>query len=338
MKASLENPIYTVYLVVKDTKYNLTPAITEIQMSNQDKQVANCVTLGVVNFRASTGKTLCDIIEPRQRVFIYANDGKKKDEVFRGWTWTKIHDSDLESSVLTIKCYDNLIYLQESEDSLYFSKGKNTKSVISEICKKWGISLNYSYSTITHDKLVLRGTLTDILMSDILEKVKKKTGKRYVIISQKDVMYISGVGTNTTVYEISKKNNATKIRFEKTMDGMVTQVKILGSASKDSDKVPVVATIKGDTAKYGTLQKLQNKDKDTSLADAKKEANTTISEHGKPEQKYEIEAADIPWILKGDKVYVHAGHVTKKNLIAIGIERNISNSKKTMTLTCIDEK
>lgn len=336
MAASLKDPIYTVYLIDGSTKYNITPAVIDISTSNQDQQVAQCVTINLANIKATKDKKMASLIKVRKRIQMYANDGTQKAEVFRGWIWTRYPQAEVDSDIVNIKCYDNLIYLQESEDSLYFSKGKKTKSVMSTICKKWGIKLNYTYSSITHGKLVLRGNLTDIFMSDILDKTKRKSGKKYVILSQKDTMYVMPVGTNKKVYEITKKNNAVTARAEETMDGMVTKVKILGQAQKNTQKLPVVTTVKGNTSKYGTLQKLQDKDKDTSKAAAVKEAKYTIKEHGKPKKEYIVEASDIPWIKKGDKVYVNAGSISKKYLIVKGIERDISNQKKIMTLTLQD--
>lgn len=337
MAASQENPVYTVYLVDGNNKYNITPAVVSIGTSNQEKQLAQSVDLTLLNIKTSTGKTLCELLTVRRRVFVYADDGEKKDEVFRGWTWTRYHQSTLEESALKIKCYDNLIYLQESESSYYYSKGKSTKAVMKDIANNWGIKIKYSYSSITNPKLVLRGTLSDMIISDILNPVKNRTGTKYTIYSQKDVMYVAPVGSNTKIYKIESKNNAVEVKSEKTMDGMVTKVKILGSAEK-SGKVPVAATVKGDTKKYGTLQKIITKDSDDSLSDAKKEANAIIQVSGKPFEESYVTAPDIPWIKKGDMVYVNAGHISKKELIVAGIERDISNKKKVMTLTLTKPK
>ena len=335
MTASLENPVYTVYVIDGKTKYNISPAVIDISLSNQEKQVAQCATINIQNAKFKD-KSLSSILKVRLRVMIYANDGTTKAEVFRGWIWTKYHQAEIDTKTITLKCYDNLIYLQESEDSLYFSKGKNTKSVMSTICNKWGITLNYSYSTITHPKLVLRGTLTDIFMSDILDPVKERTGNKYVITSQKDVMYVKPVGSNKKVYKIEKKNNAIGTRVEQTMDGMVTKVVILGKAEEKTDKMPVVATVTGNTSTYGTLQKLIDKDTDASLAEAKKEAQNIINEQGKPTKVYQVKTTDIPWIQKGDLVHVTAGGIDA-DLIAVSIERDISNEAKSMTLTLSKE-
>lgn len=332
MKAAYDNPIYTVYLVIGGDKYNITPAVMSLDFSSQEQQIAASVTITTANIKVGNSY-LSTMLKVRQRVFIYANDGSQNKEVFRGWTWTKYYESENESKEIRVKCYDNLIYLQESEDSFYFTNGTQTKSIMTSICSEWGISLNYNYESISHDKLALRGTLSDMIMSDILDVVKKRSGKKYVITSQQDVMTVSEVGTNTKVYSLTAKNNATLTRSETTMDGMVTQVKILGDAEKDSEKIPVLETVKGNTSTYGTLQKLQDKNSDTSLADAKTEAQNTINDDGTPKKEYYVDAIDIPWILKGDKVYVNAGDIKQKNLIVTGIDRDISNKKKRMSLT-----
>ena len=336
MKAAYDNPIYTVYLVIGTTKYNITPAVMRLDFTNQEMQIAAAWTIYAANIKVGNSY-LSTLLQVRQRVFIYANDGSQNKEVFRGWTWTKFYESENQSKEIRIKCYDNLIYLQESEDSFYFTDGTQTSSVMSSICSEWGITLSYNYSSISHEKLALRGTLSDMITSDILDAVKKRTGTKYVITSQQDVMTVSPVGSNKTVYSLTHKNNATLTRSETTMDGMTTQVKILGDAEKNSEKLPVLATVKGNTATYGTLQKLQDKGTDTSLADAQTEAQNTINEDGKPKKEYYVDAIDIPWIQKGDKVYVNAGDMKDRTLIVMGIDRDISNKRKQMNLTLQDQ-
>ena len=336
MKASKDNPIYTVYLVIGSTQYNITPAVMSLDGSSQEQQIAASYTIYAANIKVGNSY-LSTMLTVRQRVFIFADDGSQNKEVFRVWTWTKFYESENDSKEIRVKCYDNLIYLQESEESFYFTDGTQTSAIMSSICGEWGITLNYNYSSISHEKLALRGTLSDMIISDVLDTVKKRTGTKYVITSQQDVMTVSPVGSNTTVYSITAKNNAALTRSETTMDGMVTQVKILGDAEKDSEKIPVLATVSGNTSRYGTLQKLQDKDTDTSLADAQKEAQTTIDEDGTPKKEYYVDAIDIPWIQKGDKVYVNAGDIKNKTLIVAGIDREISSKRKKMSLTLNDQ-
>lgn len=331
MAASIAAPEYTVYLVSGSNKYNLTPAVISIELYESEKQISQSATIQLANILVD-GKWLAGIINARDRVYIYANDGTTKDEVFRGFAWSRPYHSSLDDRDLQLKCYDHLIYLQESEASEYFSAGKTTKDIFSKICGNWGVKLSYSYSSITHAKLPLRGTLADILTSDVLDIVKDRVGKDYVIISDKDTMHVKPVGQNTTIYRIEAGRNAISTSTEWTMDGMITKVVIVGKAD-DNDRRPVEATVSGNTSKYGTLQKTIDRDENTTVAAAKKEAQNILNKDGKPKWEYEVRAPVIPWIRKGDKVYVNAGDISKKHLIVKEITRNISNSKREMTLS-----
>lgn len=333
MKASQDNPIYTVYVVSGGVKYNVTNALEAIDLGEPDRQIAGTATVDIADVEVS-GKRLSTIIKVRDRVYIHANDGKQNDEVFRGYVWTLPWGLSLGSSPISIKCYDNLIYFQESEDSKYFSSGKKSKDIVSSLCKDWGVSVTYDYKSITHSKLALRGILSDLITSDILDKVKDQTGQKYVIRSIKDAIHIKTVGTNSTIYTLQAGKNLIEVKGTTTMDGMVTKVVILGKAD-DNDRQPVEATVKGNTSKYGTLQQLISRNENTSLSDAKKEAQGILDEKGKPYVEYEAKAVDIPWIHKGDKVKVIAGNMNGYYIVK-DVARSIKNSGKTMTLTLED--
>ena len=330
MAAGTTAPVDTVYVISGNTKYNLTQAVSQIDRSENEKEIAQRVSLQLTNVKVGES-WLSSILTPRSRVFIYTNEDGKEKEVYRGYLWKRSYRSSLSERELSYTCYDNLIYFQESEDSLYFSSGKSTKDIMQSICSKWGIKLQYSYSSITHSKLPLRGALADIFLSDILDPVKKRTGKKYVVLSDKDTMYVKPVGSNTTVYHFIAGKNVTSTASGWTMDGVITKVIIVGKAD-DNDREPIEATVSGKTAAYGTLQKILDRDDNTSLADAKLEAKNTIDENGEPKWEYEITAPDIPWIRKGDKVYVSAGDIIGYRIV-VGIDRTISNSRREMTLT-----
>ena len=331
MQASLENPIYTTYIVAGSTKYDISAAVTELEFSDPKREIAQRVTIGVMNVWVKD-KRLSDLLGVRNRVYVYANDGSKNAEVFRGYIWTYGDRISKDGRDLSLLCYDNLIYFQESEEAAYFSSGKSTDSICSTLCGNWGVKLAYNYETITHSKMALRGGLSDIFVDDILELVRERTGKKYVIRSIQDVMHIDGVGTNTTVYRFKSAANSVGLRRECTMSGMVTKVVILGKAD-DNDRQPVEATIRGNTSEYGTLQKLIDRDKNTSLADAKKEANSIIKEKGEPKWEFELKATDVPWVRKGDRVHVDIEGAMSGYLIVTDVSRSISNKSKTMTLT-----
>lgn len=335
MNASLKNPIYTGYIVSGNTRYNITPVVTKYEFSDQEKQMAQSVTIELANVRVG-GTRLSKLLKVRDRVFIHADDGERNDEVFRGYIWKTNPTDKLDTRELSLKCYDNLIYFQKSDDAEYFSSGKSTEDIASALCEKWGVPLEYTYSTITHSKMALRGKLSDIFISDILEPVRKQTGKKYVIRSERDVMKILPVGSNTRVYTIKVNGNAEGLTEECSMDDVITKVVILGKADKE-ERRPIEATVTGKTAEYGTIQKIENLDSNTSVEDATKEAETTIKENGEPKVEYACMSPDIPWIRKGDKVKVE-GIDWDKYFIVVDIDREITNDAKSITLTLEDVK
>ena len=333
MTATQQRPEYSVYIVNGTTKYNVTKAVISQDRAEPKGQIAQRVTLQLANVKVG-GTWLSSLLKPRNRVFVYANDGTQEKEVFRGYLWTRSRNDSLSEREIRYVCYDNLIYFQESEDSLYFSSGKSTKEIMSTICGKWGIKLQYSYDSITHTKMPLRGYLSDIFTSDILDLVKKRTGKKYVILSDQDTMTVKPVGSNSTIYHFVAGKNVTRTASGWTMDGVITKVIVLGKAD-DDDREPVEATVEGETGEYGTLQQIQRRSESTSLADAKIEAKNTVDENGKPKWEYEITAPDVPWIRKGDKIYVNAGEIVGYRIIS-EVDRAIDQKHREMTLTLED--
>ena len=331
---SRENPEYSVCVVLETGDVlEITPVVLSLDISHREEQLAVCVTLRLANTQYE-GKWVTSILKVRQRVFLYANDGERHEEVFRGWLWSTSYASSPRDRELTVKCYYDLIYWQESEVSEYFAKGKSTQAVVTSLFRTWGVPMRWGYVSTTHDKLALRGTLADIVTSDVLDEAKKQTGKKYAIVMEQDTAVIRTAGDNEAYYRFEEAGSALETKWEVTMDGMVTQVLILGQA-KDDKRTPVVATITGDTATYGTLQKLQDRgdEKKTTLAKAKEEARHTIDEKGKPKVEYTLKSVDVPWIRKGDRVYVHVGGIWDKRLIVWSLDRTISDRERTMTLT-----
>lgn len=330
MKASKANPIYTAFVISGSTKYDVTPALMGIGTSEQDNQIAQSATIQLANVKVGDSK-LATLIKPRSRVYIYADDGEKNGEVFRGYVWKRPRKNALQESAFDLRCYDNLIYFQESDDSDYFSSGKSTKDVCEALCEKWGVTLSYTYKSTIHSKLVLRGKLADIILSDLLDVVKRRTRVKYTVLSKKDVLHIKSVGSNSTIYHFIAKQNVTEASDEFSMDGMVTKVVILGKADSEGQE-PVEAIVKGKTSTYGTLQKIIDRNENTTIEDAKEEAESIIEEDGTPKWTYELVAVNVPWIRKGDKVYVNVGDIVGYYIVT-AVERTISKDKNEMRLS-----
>jgi hypothetical protein len=333
---SKTNPIYSAAVISRKTgkryaiqsiNYPESKFVTDLSLAEKDKQLAQSAQIKMMNAKTDDGY-FSGIIDVLDRVFIYANDGEMSDEVFRGFVWERPYSSKVEKEI-TLTCYDNLIYMMKSEISEYFSAGKSTQAILNTLCQKWGVSLDFKYKSINHPKLPLSGNLADVILSDVLDEVKKQTGTKYVVRSIQDKVTVSAVGSNDTVYEIKRADGAAiSTHSTVSMDNVVTKVVITGSTD-DNDKTAIEAVVTGDTAKYGTLQQIQSKSKDTTLAEAKAEANTTLKENGSPKRTYEVSAIDIPWVHKGDKVKVVAGDMSQMYIV-LSVTHNVT--EKTMDL------
>ena len=334
--AKTDIPTYTAYILDDaGTKYDLTQVLVSIDLTDQDNQMAQRAQVTIHNVMIGDVWST-SVIQVRQRIFIFADDGEKQDEVFRGFIWKKQYISSNDERDFTFTCYDNLIYFQESEDYDYFSAGKSTEDVLGAFCEKWGVELEYNYETITHEKLMLKGTLANIFENDILDPVQDRTGKKYVIRSEKDKIRILNVGLNEDIYQLLSAKNVVQTKSIQTMEGVITKVVFQGKAGAD-ERPPVEAELEENTDKFGTLQKVVSRNESASLEDAKKEAQAMLDMFKNPFWEYEVQAPDIPWIRKGDKVYINAGDIYQMYLIVKEVQRTIDMKKGALMKLTLDD-
>lgn len=333
--AKKDNPTYSAYILDDaGTKYDLTQVLISIDLTDQDTQMAQRAQVTIHNVMIGDVWST-SVIQVRQRIFIFADDGEKQDEVFRGFIWKKQYISSNEERDFTFTCYDNLIYFQESEDYDYFSAGKSTEDVLGAFCEKWGVELEYNYESITHEKLMLKGTLANIFQNSILDLVQDRTGKRYVMRSEKDKLRILNVGLNEEIYQLLSAQNVVQTKSIQTMEGVLTKIVFQGKSGTDS-RPPVEAEVSENTDKFGTIQKVVSRNESASLEDAKKEAQAMLDLAKNPFWEYEVEAPDIPWIRKGDKIYVNAGDIYEMYLIVREVQRTIELEKGAVMRLTLD--
>lgn len=325
-------PIYTAVVVNKNNeKYSLEHIQIDFVLSENYNDLAKKLSITIPNYMINN-KLISSFIGVKDKIYAYADTGNGKLEVFRGYVW-ETENYNGSSSQMKITAYDHLIYLQNSMDNFYFSKGKSTKSILKSIFDKWGMKFEFKYESITHPKLIFRQTNISDIVLEILEEVKKKTGKKYVIRSIKGIIHISETASNTTYYELNSKQNVISASKRVSMDGMVTKVIITGTEDGEKNP-PVVAVVKGNTSTYGTLQEIISKDDDTTLASIKKEANTILKDKGKPFIDASVNAVDIPWINKGDKIKIKTGNLVGLYYI-LGIEHNGSNKQMSLEVELV---
>lgn len=135
-------------------------------------------------------------------------------------------------------------------------------------------------------------------------------------------------GTNTDVY-VFRVDNTKSISQSISTASLVTRVKVLGQADDDGNS-PVEATVDGLT-KYGIRQRIYTRGKDESLDEAKTAAQKIIDEDGVIDEEITVQAPDVPFIRKGDLVYVMIGSAQNYYYV-VGIRHDCDNYSMTMDL------
>jgi len=299
---------YDVELITENgTRYPLNNALISLQWEEQISELAQRATLTVAN--AQTGSaSLMDLMKINCIIQISGRWGEGgKTLLFDGtiWEWQYTNAVNKE---LTITVYDRLIRLQQSKDFKYYSAGMTTQAIIGDICNDWGIPLSYKWKqSLTHEKKAFSALkISDMIITEILEEVRQKTGEKYVVYFRDGQLQITGYGSNATVYRFDAENTIST-SDKLTINDLVTRVKIIGKQN-DGGRASVDAILDGDT-RYGVLQEIIRRDTNKTLEATKAEAAALIETRGKPEEIIQIAVPDLPFLRKGDKLEVDAGNL-----------------------------
>ncbi|NPV27923.1 MAG: phage portal protein [Firmicutes bacterium] len=229
---------------------------------------------------------------------------------------------------LTATVYDRSIYLARSEDEYLLPAGQTATQRLKQYAADWGIALGQVADTgVALAKAVYRAQpIYNMLLADLKETVSKGGGMFRPRMTGTTLDLVS-LGSNQTVWVMEADQNTEEINQRRSLEGAVTQVKVLGSAPEEG-RSPVLALEKGETAKYGTLQKVIQDPKITTAADAKQAAKEQLSGI---QETITVTALDINTIRAGDKVQLNG-----MDLLVTSARHNLG-SPGHMTIELVSE-
>lgn len=228
---------------------------------------------------------------------------------------------------LTATVYDRSIYLARSEDEYLFPAGQTANQRLKRYAADWGITLGQVADTgVALAKAVYRAQpIYNMLLADLRETVNKGGGMfRPRMVGT--TLNLVALGSNRTVWVLEADQSVEEINQRRSLEGAVTQVKVLGSAPEEG-RSPVLALEKGETAKYGTLQRVIQDPKITSAAAAKQAAREMLAGI---QETITVTALDINTIRAGDKVQLNG-----MDLLVTSVRHNLG-SPGHMTLECFN--
>ncbi|AJA42476.1 tail protein [Bacillus phage BalMu-1] len=218
---------------------------------------------------------------------------------------------------LRVTIYDRTIFLQESEDEYYFPSGRTASQRLRKYASDWGIPLSRVPDTrVSLAKTVYRPqSLWSMIESDLKETVKKG-GAMYRARMTPSGLELFEIGSNSRVWILESGQNIIEVGQNRTLQGAVTRVKVVGKA-EDGQRSPLITTVSGDVAKYGTLQKVLQDDKITTVTQGRTAARDMLRG---VEETFRVVALDINEIRAGDTV-----ELNKKNLIVTSVSRTLGS-------------
>ena len=280
---------------------DLTGLCTSLTWGDEKNSIAQKADITLANIKIDKGY-ISDLIVLCTRVVIFVND----KEYFNGFVWDWDYTSALEKE-LSFTAYDIMIYLTQSKGNTYYSSGKSTQFLVEDICKEWGITVQYEWESWTHGKTPLKDMEVSTQLTTVLDEAQTKLDSEYVMLMEKEVLMIRKKGSNQDVYYFHGKNvESTKDHL--TLQGLVTKVLVYGK-SEEEQRPPLLEKVNGNLD-YGTLQEIVTKDSNKTLDDAKKEAQNILKEKGKPEETINVSTVDVPMMRKGDKIKLVAGNLS----------------------------
>lgn len=283
-------------------QYNIKNYIQNLGWEENENEIAVRLSFTARNDKTSQGR-LSSLIKPGCLVGVFATDGNRIDEeVARGYveTWNPIEQSSQE--VLKATCYDELYKLQKSQDNRFYASGTGTKTIITGILDDWQVPQgDYKGPNASHGKLVYNNKYLSDIIIEVLDDAVKKGEYKSLLRTTKGYTSVIERGSNKTVY-VFRKDNTKQFNESISTADLVTRVKVVGQADDDG-KTSVDATLNGFT-KYGVRQRIYTRGSDESVSDAKTAAQEILDEEGDAEKTMTVQSPDVPFIRKGDLVYI----------------------------------
>ncbi|WP_273485164.1 XkdQ/YqbQ family protein [Desulforamulus ruminis] len=217
-----------------------------------------------------------------------------------GVVW-EVESSNSGVKHLSVTVYDRTIYLAKSYEDYLFPAGQTASQRLRQYAADWGITLaNVPETAVPLAKTGSRyrnNTIYNMIMSDLKETVEKG-GEMYRPRMTPNGLELFKLGGNQEVWVLEPEQNVKDVTQRRSIDKAVTQVKVLGNAPEDR-RSPVLAIVKGETEKYGTLQKIITESTITNAGEAKGKGEKHLAGL---EETFDVTGIDINTIRAGDKV------------------------------------
>ena len=321
---------YRVVVVTPDgTQLDVTDITTNLGWEEGERELAIRISMNLYNAQYK-GKMMSELVQPGTPVFIYATTlNGAQNEVARGTVsdWKPTFSNSATSLELVI--YDEANALRHNQENRYYSDGIGTTAAITAIFKDWNIPYDYQGPEATHTKMVFKKAYLSDMIMKILDDAEKKGAEKCFVRAKEGKIQVLARGRNDDIYHFDAMDNTISAKDSFSSSTIVTRVVIVGKADQEGHQA--IEDTKDGKTEFGVRQVIYERPQDKSLEDSQKAANDILKEKGDIKRKTSLQAPDVPFIRKGDRIRVKAGTVTGYFFIK-SIRHNAADRKMTMEL------
>lgn len=344
------------YEVILNEKYYLRELVKSISLDESLEEISLRASVSLVIGEGWPG------VDPGQDIRITGIPfgGSEPVELLSGVVWTAENEFRGNDS-LNLTIYDRTIYLSKSEDEYLFPAGQTASQRLKKYAADWDIRISDIPDTgVALSKAVYRARPIYKMITDDLKETVKKGGDLYRPRMTSSGLELYRLGSNQTVWVLEPGVNIEEINQHRTLDDAVTQVKVFGQQKKaargkeeiDTSKMtleeigrkygatvdakgkvkkpelpsPVLVIEKGQTDKFGTLQRVIQDPDIKTAAEGRKAAQAMLSG---VQETFTVRAIGINTIRAGDKVELVGSGL---ELLAISVRHELGDPG-SMTLT-----
>lgn len=329
---------YSVIVGQDGKNIDITDYVDRLEWSESKGELSMKTQFTARNDKTESGY-IAEIIKPGSLLIVVASAGRETREVARGRVevWNPVTEN--ETAELSCTCYDDFYQYQRSEDNYVIKNGERAYKAISKIFSDWKIPRGiYVGPSVKLKKMIFQQKTLGDIITQILDQAYELGDEKHFIRAADGVIDIMPYFDNIDVYFFDS-GNATKIDERQSTENLVTRVKIMDKANKK-----MKTKIDGLT-EYGIRQMIMPMQDGQSFDDAKKMAERTIAEKGVVERTIRVSCNDIPFLRKGDVVYLDIGtsvgyfdvagvtHAAHSSTMTMSLEYSEKNKMESGTFT-----
>lgn len=286
-----------IQLLINNSKgiFNITPFIVDkITLTTQRKNSASTLDFKFARDLVMQNN-LSIAIDEGNAVELTVNENK----IYKGFVFQKTRNKD---QIISIKCYDQLRYLQNKQSYTFVDKKAN--DIIKSIASDFGLITGHIQDTgyILPPLNIDNQRLLDTIMK-ALDLTSYNQNELYIFYDDVGKLTLRKVKDMYTTYLFTSETNITNFNYTATIDDNVyNQVKLYKDNEKTGKREIYLAKDNENIGKWGVLQYYEKLDENLNEAQAKKLAKDILKLKNKVSEILSIDVQNIDNSLKLEKL------------------------------------